>query len=398
MRKRVMILGASRYYVKSIEATRDAGYYVIAVDRDSAAYGFRMADAVYVCDISDQNAVLNVARKARIDAIVPVNDFGVPTAAFVASALGLNGISEEAAQAATNKGVMRARWQAAGLRCPAFVEVRDDAEVYGAIETIGLPCILKPAEGTGGASRGVIVVRHWAELQTALAFTRTFSPRSAILVEEFFQAETEHSVEVIVHNGAPHVIAVGDKIKTPLPYRVDKNVVYPTLISGSKLAALHRTVRDAVIALDIGIGAAHVELGSAGQDFVLYELGARCGGGGTPEPIVPYVTGVREFVEVVRILAGDEPRSLVPISERACNYHFLTPKPGKIARIRGFASIQRHEAVLDADIFVNEGDEIGPVRVGTDRSGFMIVTGSNREEAIQLGYHLESRLQISYAD
>ena len=73
--------------------------------------------------------------------------------------------------------------------------------------------------------------------------------------------------------------------------------------------ALKQTIIDSVIALGIMNGAAHVELASTKSGFILFELGARCGGGGTPEPIVHYATGVNQFVELVRILAGDEPKT-----------------------------------------------------------------------------------------
>jgi biotin carboxylase len=87
-------------------------------------------------------------------------------------------------------------------------------------------------------------------------------------------------------------------------------------------------IKEAVRAIGIDFGAAHVELATTKDGFVLFELGARCGGGGTPEPIVPFVTGVDEFVETVRILSGDAPVNLKPKRNNGCSYHFITPKAG----------------------------------------------------------------------
>jgi hypothetical protein len=42
-KKKVLILGASRYYSKSIEAARLAGYFVILADKNSQSFSFSFA-------------------------------------------------------------------------------------------------------------------------------------------------------------------------------------------------------------------------------------------------------------------------------------------------------------------------------------------------------------------
>lgn len=390
--KKVLILGASRYYALSIEAARKAGYHVIAVDQKEGSYGFRFADEYYVCDIVDKEAILDLAKRLEIDAIVPINDYGVPTAAFVAEHIGIAGISQETALWATSKNHMRNKWVEKGIPCPQVHLALTRADFEEGIEKIGFPCIFKPAHGYGGASRGVIVVNKSGELDEAIEFTQKFYDNKETLIESFIEAEVEHSAEVIVYKGEPHVIAIADKVKTPLPYRVDKNVIYPTRIEGHRLQELKTVIKDSVIALGIDVGAAHVEMATIKDGFVLFELGARCGGGGTPAPIVPYATGVEEFVETVRVLAGDEPRQLKPSLNRGCNYHFITPKPGIISSIKGEETVRNHENVLDFDLFVKPGDKINEVTVGTERAGFIIATGENREEAFKIGYKLEEEI------
>jgi biotin carboxylase len=395
--KTVMILAASRYYLRSIEATRRAGYRVVAVDRNPAAAGLASADHGEVCDIVDREGVLRLARTHRIDGIVPVNDYGVPTAAFVAAAMGLPGISPAAAHLATDKEAMRRCWRAAGVPGPEFAVAADAAAAREAIRRIGLPCILKPAHGIGGASRGVIVVRAHAEIDAALTFTHRFYEDKTTLVEQFVEAEVEHSAEVLIWRGTPYVIAIADKIKSPLPYRVDRNVLYPTRIQGERLTALHEVIAQAVEALDIGSGAAHVELATVDAGFMLFELGARCGGGGTPAPIVPYVTGIEEFVETVRILCGDAPQALEPSRCRGCNYHFLSFPPGRVAAIRGFEAVRDHPQVLDAELLIKEGETVPPLTFGGERSGFIIVGAATAVAALELGRRLERGITVEYA-
>ena len=395
-KKRILILGASRYYSRSISAARDAGYFVIAADRNASAEGFAVADVGVACDIVDRDAVLALAKEQRIDAIVPVNDYGVPTAAHVASRLGIPGIAEETARLATDKLAMRQRWVERGVPCPRLALASTLREFEEAVRLVGFPCILKPAHGIGGASRGVIVVREQSDLMPAVEFSQSFYADKATLVESFVEAEVEHSAEVVIASDGPHVIAISDKVKTELPYRVDKSVIYPTQISGERRRRLIETIEHAVDALDISVGAAHVELATTANAFVLFELGARCGGGGTPE-IVHYATGVDEFVETVRVLSGDQPTNLLPTSEKACVYHFLTPQPGRVTAVHGLSEVRRMEGILDAEVFVKPGDVIESVRVGTQRAGFVIAGALHRESAAQLARVAEETIRFEYA-
>lgn len=396
MKKKIIILGASRYYSKSIEAARGAGYHVIAIDRNPNSEGFKAADESFVCDISDEQSVLQIAKKLKVSGIIPVNDIGVPVASFVSKALELKGISQQSVVWATNKEEMRKRWIQMGVPCPKVFMAVDRSDFYRGVDYVGFPCILKPAHGLGGASRGVIVVNSRHELEDAIDFAQGFYEDKSTLIESFVIAEYEHSAEVLIYEGIPYVIAISDKIKTPLPYRVDKNVLYPTNIQGDRLEDLKKVIKDSVKALGLECGAAHVELATTADGFVLFELGARCGGGGTPEPIVHFSTGINEFVEMVRILAGDKPVCLEPIYNRGCNYHFIIPEPGQIKSLKGIEKISTLEGVLDFEFFRKPGDFIPAVTVGTERSGFIITAAETREVAYKLGLEAEKILEIEF--
>lgn len=394
--KVVIILGASRYYSKCIELIRNEGYYVIALDKNPISVGFQFANEGIVCDISDKEAVLSIATKANASAIVPLNDIGVPVASFVSNRLGLIGIDENVAELVTNKEKMRSEWIRRGIPCPkVFIAVTYDDFVEG-INYVGLPCIFKPAHGFGGASRGVIVVHDISELDDAIRFTQSFYDDKTTLVETFIDSIHEHSAEVLIVDGEPHVIAISDKVKTDLPYRVDKNVLYPSNINPSRLDQLKETIKQSVIALGINCGAAHVELATTKDGFILFELGARCGGGGTAEPIVSYVTGIPIFLELVRSLCGDQVGNLKAKFNRGCNYHFLLPKPGIIASISGTEILKNLDYVLDFEFFKVPGEEIKQVTVGVERSGFIITKGIDQLSAYAAGIQAENLLKIEY--
>jgi len=394
--KKIIILGGSRYYLKSIQLVTENGYHTIVLDKNKFSPGFLVANDGIECDFSDKEKVLSIAKEYKVDAIVPLNDVGVPVASYVSQKLGLIGISEEVAQKSTNKDLMTQTWKKSGIPYSKSIVVSKKKEFYEAVKEIGFPCILKPAVGIGGASRGVIVVKKQIDLDSAITFSQSFFKEKQTILETFIESIYEHSAEVLVRDGIPHVIAISDKIKSKLPYRVDKNVLYPTKLSGKRLNELTNTIKKAVVSIGIDNGAAHVELATTKNGYVLFELGARCGGGGTPEPIVSHVTGIPIFLELVKILAGDENSDLKPRFNKGCNYHFICPDPGKIRTIEGGDKIKKLNFVLDFEFFKKENELITDLKTGLDRSGFIITTGNDQDEALQNGIDAEKLLKVKY--
>ena len=388
----VMILGASRYYVRYIEAARQLGCAVLVTDRNPKAEGFLYADRHEAVDITDINGSIEVAKRHRINGVIAVNDFGVRTAAAIADALHLPGIDLQVAEYATSKAWMRTLWAKAGVPSANFRVVRTPEEAHRAADELDQwPLIVKPSDSRGGGSRGVSKVNHKGELCAALAFAQGFYADKAVLVEEFLDG-TEHSLETVTYEGQTTVLACSDKVKTPAPYRVDQSVIYPSLYAGADLGRIHEAARSAVRALGISFGAAHVELCMTRNGPRLFELGARCGGGGTPDPIVPWVTGVEMVKEVIRLALGEKPQRLTPRHERGCVYRFLMPKPGHVEEVRGLDNVKTWPNILDAEVLAKPGNEIRPVKTGSDRAGFLIAGGATRQEAIALADRAENAI------
>lgn len=398
MKKRILILGASRYYIRSIISAKELGCEVIVIDRNPLSEGFKYADNYEVVDITDIEGAIKVAKKYAVDGVIAINDFGVRTASAIASELGLVGISSEVAQRVTNKALMRQKWWQDRVPSPRFRVVRTLDEALGALDELNTyPLILKPADSRGGASRGVLQINSKGELPIALEFAQQFYEDKSVVIEEFIEG-SEHSVEMIIYKGGAYILAISDKIKTPLPYRVDKSVIYPANLPADKMAEVRRVAIMAVKSLGIDIGAAHVEICVTKDGPVLFELGARCGGGGIPDPIVPFLTGIEMFKETVRIAIGEKPHNLNPLYTKGCVYRFIIPKPGRVRKIIGLDKVKQWPGILDCEVFVKAGDEVPSVKIGRDRSGFIIAGGSNREEAIELADKAESYIRFEYED
>jgi biotin carboxylase len=340
--------------------------------------------------------VAAAARKHDVSAVVPLSDFGVRSAAAAAHALGLAGLSPACAERVTRKSCMRRCWDEAGIPSVSWRLATSAAEALRAATEIGIwPLIVKPDDSRGGGSRGVRVVASPDEIPAAVEAAQACYASPAVIVEECVSG-IEHSAETFTYAGETHVLAVSDKVKSPLPYRVDMRVIYPTAIDAARCEAVAAACRAAVGALGITSGPAHVELCTTEAGPKLFEIGARCGGGATPDPIVPFVTGIEQLKETVRVALGQPPDNLAPRWTRGCVYGFFAPGPGTIAAVHGVDDVRKWPDVLDCAVTVEPGQAVRPLRAVTDRAGFYIAGGKTRADAVALADRIVEHVRFDH--
>src|SRR5438105_6273796 len=114
---RLLVLGAGAGQLGLLAAARTRGLFVIAVDRDPAAPGFRYADRRPIVSVEDEPALERLAEAERIDGVIaPGADWPVGAAARIAARLGLpHPISPETAVLSSSKLRQRERLAEAGV-------------------------------------------------------------------------------------------------------------------------------------------------------------------------------------------------------------------------------------------------------------------------------------------
>src|SRR5215510_16594110 len=123
---------------------------VAAVDRNREAPGLADADIAKIVDFADVEAVLKATARLSIDGVLTVSaDRAVPVVAAVAEARGLPGIGTETAHLMTHKIAMRTRLAEAGVPQPRYAAVRSVHDAHAALDTVGLPAVVKPADSGG---------------------------------------------------------------------------------------------------------------------------------------------------------------------------------------------------------------------------------------------------------
>lgn len=396
--KRILILGAGRYNVPSIRAAREAGFVTLVADKSPEAPGLKVADHALPIDLNDCDSLIEAVTKlGGVDGVVSMAEVGVRSAAHISARMGLPSISEEAAANATSKAAMRRHWQHIGKYSTDFevVDTLDEARL--ATDRLGrFPLIFKPDRSFGG-SRGVTRVERSEDIvnafQSALAGGL---PNSEVVIERCVEG-SEHSAEVLIWQGKTSLLCISQKIKSLLPYRVDVSVQYSAELTAAQDATVSDMCHQAVNALGLTQGVAHVEFGYTDEGPVLFELGARCGGGHTPQ-IAHHVSGVNEFVEACRIACGIPPSQFDPTRRRGADYRFLVFPPGIVERVTIPDGLIANATILDAGVTVRPGDEIRPLRSASERAGFLVATGETRQQAVERADQGCREIFIKYAD
>jgi biotin carboxylase len=387
--KTVLFVGAGRHQRRAIAQARARGLHVVAVDRNPDALGLQLADEGEVVDFQDVDAVTEVGRRHAVDGALTVSaDRAVPVVAAVTERLGLPTIGTEVAHRLTHKVAMRRVLAEEGVPQPPFAAVRDLTSGRAALETVGLPAVLKPADS--GGQRGVFRLESADDLERNLHAALAESGTQEAIVESFVDG-TEMNGIVVARDGEPRLVSLSDRLRPPgIGFGVGWIHVYPASIYGDQLELAERVAEQAVRVLGLRDAIAFPQLiASADGGISVVEVAARIPGGQMSD-LVRHAVGV-DLVEVaLRQALGEEvpdelalPRFSQPLAIR-----FLTAQPGPLptGRVVGIGPLDAvldAEGVVQAETYLQPGETIRPVRLDGDRRGYVIATADTSIEALQ---------------
>jgi biotin carboxylase len=398
--KTVLFVGAGRHQRRAILRAKELGLRVVAVDRNRDAVGLEHADEAHVVDFADVEGVIDVARRSGIDGVLTVSaDRAVPVVAAVAEDLGLPGIGRQTAHLMTHKVAMRRRLAEGGVPQPRFAAVRVRREARPAGDTVGFPAVLKPADS--GGQRGLFLLRSADDLDRHLHAALAESPSGEAIVEAYTEG-LELNGLVVARGGEPYLLLLSDRLRPQGEgFGVGWIHSYPSKLFGDVLEEAERVALRAVRTLGLRDGIAFPQLiVSEGQALVV-EVAARIPGGQMAD-LAFHALGV-DLVEIALGQAlGEEVGDdiVVPRRSRPTAIRFLTAKPGplptgKVTKVSGLERVLQAPGVVQADVFLQEGETIRPVRLDGDRRGYVIATGQTNVQALELA---EAAARLLYVE
>ena len=398
--KTVLFVGAGRHQRRAIVRAKELGLRVVAVDRNPDAPGLASADEARVVDFADVAGVVAVGRELAVDGVLTVSaDRAVPVVAAVAEQLGLPGIGTKTAHLMTHKVAMRRRLAEDGVPQPQFAAVRAQREAKPAGETVGFPAVLKPADS--GGQRGLFQLRSFEDLERHLHAALAESPTDEAIVEAYVDG-LELNGLVVARGGNAHPLLLSDRLRPEgIGFGVGWIHSYPSTLFGDTLEEAEQVALQAVRALGLRDGIAFPQLIVSDGRALVVEVAARIPGGQMAD-LAFHALGV-DLVEIALLQALGEPvpeELVVPRHSRPTAIRFLTARPGplpvgKVTKVGSLDRVLQAPGVVQADVFLQEGETIRPVRLDGDRRGYVIAVGDTNAQALE---RAESAARLLYVE
>jgi biotin carboxylase len=244
----------------------------------------------------------HLARRIKIDRIVPLDDFDLEKASALREHLRVAGMGETTTRYFRDKLAMRMRAVEKDIAVPRFVHVLNEAAIRAFCGAVPAPWVLKPRLSAG--TIGIKKVQNDAELWTLI--DSLGDQASFYLLEEFIPGDVYHADSLVDHSRV--LTALSSRYGTP-PFQVSHGGgVFTTQLLPRASAddrAVLKTNRAVLGALGLVRGVSHTEfIKSTDGQWYFLETSARVGGAHIVD-LIEAATGVNYWAEWAKIeLAG----------------------------------------------------------------------------------------------
>jgi len=375
--KKLMVMGAGIYQVPLIKTAREMGIYTIAVSIPGNYPGFGFADEVLHINTVDSEAVLKAAQERQIDGICTAGtDVAVTTIGRVNDAMGLSGISYEAAKLATDKVLMKQAYEENGVRTAKYRKVYFNEDVYEKIKGLQYPLIVKIVDSSG--SRGITRVDKPEKLQAAILNAQSFTRKDYYIVEEFIVGREFGAQAFVMDGKVQFVLPHGDYIflgSTGVP----AGHFAPYALPEEGQVDCIETAEKAIKAMKLDNCAVNCDfIMRDGRTYVL-EIGGRSGATCLAELVSIYY-GYDYYKKIIQVALGEKPdfptKKAVPNASKL----LMSDKDGIICSLAD-RNPKNDPDIVEVKFDYTVGDYVKKFHVGPNRIGHVITKGATLAEA-----------------
>lgn len=389
--KHVLIVGKKfSGFVKFLE---DNGYeYTELRDIKSTKFPEKRFKHRVVADFSSRDKVLAVVDSLPVkpDAVVAVYENYILPAAWVAEYLGLPGLPVAAAEACTDKYLMRSLFQKAPAKIsPAFQEVRSYAEVQEFAKEHSFPLIMKPAN----LSKSLLVTKSCNMDELRANYERTianigkiyqkYAPdrEPKLLIEEYLDGSV-HSVDAFVDAaGVPHVMREIVDYQTGYEVGYDDNFHYsrilPSRLSVEDQQAFLECAALGCKALGMRNSAAHIEIIMTKDGPRIVEIGAR--NGGYRERMYRLANGIDVTRNALGLAFGEMPEIKAAKNEPVAVLELFPHEAGEFVELSGQNELEKLESLEYLAVKAEPGKFIGKSSDGYKAAAIVILHHADAE-------------------
>lgn len=382
--KKLMLLGGIRYLLPVIEIAHNHGIYVITVDYLPNNIAHKYSDEYHNVSIIDKDAVLNLAQELQIDGILSFAvDPGVLTAAYVAEQMRLPfTCSYEAACILQDKALFRQFLHENGFNVPnargyvSFDEVKRDFDSYD------WPIIVKPVDSAG--SKGVSKVDKKELIHDAIEVAIRSSHCGRFIVEDFLDLQGyQSSADCFSVDGKLVYADYSDQLfdkDADNPYTPSIEI-WPSSMPNVHQDYLASEIQRLLKLLHCGTGLYNIEsrVCKNGKPYIM-EVSPRAGGNRIAE-LQRIGTGIDLIEAEVCKAVGEKVQTIMMPHYDGVYVNFIvhSNQDGFFERIILDEDFYKKH-VIEADIRVNQGDQVEAFRGANNSFGTLFLRFDSREE------------------
>ena len=379
--KRLLVVGAGRGQIGLYKAAKEMGVHTIAGTMpDNNPPGIKLADEVCYMNIAKPGEVLEKAKTLNIDGLATsCLDTGVPAIGKVCDALGLTGLTENAAIMCGDKLKMKKAFMEHGVSTAKFVEIHSKEELEKALDILQLPVIIKATDLQG--SNGIYIAKTHEAAIEGFNGAMEKTHRDYCIVEQYIEGYEFGAQAFVYHGDVLFVMPHGDET-----YMSHTAVPVGHYVPFEGDETIHKqaeeAVKGAIRALGLNNCAVNVDLILKDDVVYLIELTGRVGANCLPE-LTQINFGIEYYKMIIAMALGENPLELWDqrrdrTKAGRAKMILETEKTGILDSIEYKGKIEGD--VLEVTFFKRPGDEIRVFENSNDCVGQIIVQGDTMDD------------------
>lgn len=387
----------------ALMAARQLGCEIILLTDKPYGVANQFVKIIEIVDTFDHDKIVEKVKSInqlyKIDGVVTWADRDVELVARLSEELNLRGPSRKAAYSARNKHAMLEALTLVKELLPTYSKVVDQISLQHAMRKVGFPAVMKPTGASG--SKGIFVVN--SEQEAFIAFEKLLALSSPdkdpifkfygaeILFEEYLDGN-EFSVEGWVYNSEITIVGITDKWTTE-PFHLEYQHIHPSSMPKEQQDIIKRNTSKIVSELNLNNCAFHLEAKWTSRGFKFIEIAARIGGDYITSHLIPMATGINFYVQIIKIILGEEPEAIIPNLQHAGVRFLLASSGGVFQGLSQAENLLGNETIRSVFLELKSGQVISlpPDNFATQRGAAVIASAIEYaavEQALENSAHL----------
>lgn len=395
--KKLLLLGGARYLLPVIEAAHKLGIYVITCDYLPDNIAHKYSDQYLNVSIIDKDAVLEAAKKEKIDGIMSfATDPGVVTAAYVAEKMRLPAAgSFESVSVLQDKGRFRKFLTDNGFVVPHARSYESISSAQKDTDYFNWPVIVKPVDSAG--SKGVTKVDSPADLEKSIKYALEFSHSNKFIIEDFIEKKGCSSDSdcfsidgklVVTTFSSQRFDAKAENPYAPMAYS------WPSTFTKEHEKELKSELQRLLKLLDMKSSIYNVETreGVDGKAYIM-EVSPR-GGGNRLAEMVRYATGMDLISASVKAAVGMPITGLEQKDYDGswAEYVLHSIEEGLFEEV--WIASEFKDKVVELDVWIKPGDEVHPFTAANFAIGTVVLRFDSKKEMEEAMLHMSDYIKV----